>query len=118
MGCCCCCGVEGEGDDGDKHHGSAFTTSFWGVSNAISAAGVVAALLFKSGSCRTETNARFSLDAIISPFNALATLSATAGDSLLGRRRSGKRLSRAGDNSDTRVEVLSFLSRAVSCETC
>ena len=88
------------------------------MSNAISAAGVVAALLFKSGSCRTETNARFSLDAIISPFNALATLSATAGDSLLGRRRSGKRLSRAGDNSDTRVEVLSFLSRAVSCETC
>lgn len=81
------------------------------MSNATCAAGAMAALLFKSGSCRTEINARFNLDAAISPFNALATLNATAGDSLLGRRRSGKRLSRAGDDGDTRAEeVLSFLS--------
>lgn len=85
------------------------------MSNATGAAGAMAALLFKSGSCRTVINARLSLAATISPFNALATLSATAGDSLLGRRRSGKRLSRAGEDSDIRAEeVLSFFSRAVS----
>lgn len=117
---CCCDGGEGEGDDGSVRrspglHGSAFTTGFWGVLNATGAASAMVALLFRSGSWRTEINARFSLAAIISPFNALATLNATAGDSLLGRRRSGKRLSRAGEDMDTRAkEVLSFLTRAVS----